>query len=369
MNKRIISIVAAALVCLALSLPVFAEIPAEPSDLLFVSDFADVLSDDTETQIAALGEMMMASGEAQMALVTVDFTDGMDIDEYAYELFNTWGIGDAQLNNGLLILLSIGDDDYYGLQGTGLERELTAGDIDEIMWEYLEPGFAAKDYDAGALSVYKVFAERLGGADAAVQSPAPVPVKPVPEYQYVPEARNSSSFSVVGAIANGIGNFIKGIVFIVVFVLAIVLLSLAPRRSYYRRYYGVPFNPFSRRYVRRYGPGGYWGGYGGPIPGYYSSPIHFWSRPRGFYGPNTHHDHHDHRGGFGGGRSSGGGFGGFSSFGGGSSRGGGAGRRPGGGSSFGGFGGGSRGGFGGGGSRGGGFGGGGSRGGGAGRRK
>jgi hypothetical protein len=55
LKKKIATLLAAVLACLALSLPVFADIPKEPSELLFVSDFADVLTDETETEIAALG--------------------------------------------------------------------------------------------------------------------------------------------------------------------------------------------------------------------------------------------------------------------------------------------------------------------------
>lgn len=39
--------------------------------------------------------------------------------------FNKWGIGDKKANNGLLILLSIGAEDYYAEPGVGLTDVFT----------------------------------------------------------------------------------------------------------------------------------------------------------------------------------------------------------------------------------------------------
>ena len=34
------------------------------------------------------------------------------MEQYAYDMANAWGIGSAEKNNGVLLLLSVGDDDY-----------------------------------------------------------------------------------------------------------------------------------------------------------------------------------------------------------------------------------------------------------------
>lgn len=87
-------------------------------------------------------------------MATVDFTDGEDIADYAYDLFNKWGIGDKKANNGLLILLSIGAEDYYAEPGAGLTDVFTGGVLDAMLYDYLEDDFAAKDYDSGVKKVY-----------------------------------------------------------------------------------------------------------------------------------------------------------------------------------------------------------------------
>ena len=94
-------------------------------------------------------------------VVTVDYTHTASIADYAYELFNEYGIGSNEKNNGLLLLLSIGDDDYYALQGAGLERTFSSGTLSYLLYEYLEPYFAQQEYDSGVLSVFNAFYDEI----------------------------------------------------------------------------------------------------------------------------------------------------------------------------------------------------------------
>lgn len=135
----------------------------QPTDMFYVNDYANVIDEEAEEEMLRYGNQLYEASGAQVVLVTVDFTDGIALEDYAYDLFNAWGIGSADKNNGVLILMSIGDDDYWTMQGEGLEDTLTSGEISGILQEYLEPDFAAKDYSAGAKKVYGAFIKRLGG--------------------------------------------------------------------------------------------------------------------------------------------------------------------------------------------------------------
>lgn len=326
----------------------------EPTSDFYVGDFANVLSDELEQYIVEQNQSLYEQNGAQIAVVTVDFLDGYDIDDYAVTLFNEWEIGSAEYNNGFLILLAIADDNYYSVPGKGLEDVLTGGVIDDLQWNYLEDGFADKDYDRGVRAyfdaVLDVVEEQAGappvsntvGGSAPVQSPQ----QPAP---------GGSSHNVSSGFS--LGSLFVGIVVLII-VLAVVV-SLAGMRTIY-----IGGSPYRRRWL-------FWG----PMVPRPPRPPRPPRRPpppppppRGGFGGGP-----GRPGGFGGSGRPGGGFGSFGNFGGGgSSRGGGASRRPGGSGSrggFGGFGGSSRGGgFGG--SRGGSSRGGGgmSRGGGAGRR-
>ena len=129
----------------------------DPPENTYVADYADVLTADTEQYIIAHNQTLNAATGGAIEVVTVDFLDGMDIADYAYELFNSWGIGDGEADNGLLLLLAIGEENYYAMPGAGIEDALTAATLDDYLWTYLEADFAAGDYDAGVRQVFDAF--------------------------------------------------------------------------------------------------------------------------------------------------------------------------------------------------------------------
>lgn len=258
----------------------------DPSAGFYVADYADVISDETEKAIDALNVQLENTNGAQIVVATVDFLDGENIDDYAYEMFNEWEIGSSEYNNGVLLLLAIGEDNYYCLQGDGISDNLSSGRIQMLLDYNLEPNFAIGDYDAGTMkmvqSLYDVMKDFKG--EAYVAPP-------------INHQGNSSSNQTGSGFMTNVIEIVSSIFF---FVVLAVVLSMVAR---------------PRRYV---GGGGY----------YRRRPIIF----------TTHHHHDRHTGG------GTGSFGGGSSFGGGASRGGGAGRSSFGGGSRSGGGGGSRGG-------------------------
>ncbi|HOD93006.1 MAG TPA: TPM domain-containing protein [Clostridia bacterium] len=157
-----------------------ADIPAPTSDF-YVNDTANVITDQTEKIIIDKNAALYEKTGAQIVVVTVDYTHTASIADYAYELFNEYGIGSNEKNNGLLLLLSIGDDDYYALQGAGLERTFSSGTLSYLLYEYLEPYFAQQEYDSGVLSVFNAFYDEiLAIYDTNIDYEEPIP----DEYEY-----------------------------------------------------------------------------------------------------------------------------------------------------------------------------------------
>jgi uncharacterized protein len=129
----------------------------------YVNDFANVIDEKAENYMVNYGIRLHQDSGAQVVLVTVDSTNGVSMEEYATSLFNSWGVGSADKNNGLLLLLSIKDDDYWAVQGKGIEDTLPNSKIKEILSQYLEPDFAAKTYSNGARKTYGAFIQAMGG--------------------------------------------------------------------------------------------------------------------------------------------------------------------------------------------------------------
>jgi len=307
---------------LLLTCSVFTLAVVDPTDSFYVADYANVLDQNTEAYIVAQNDILYADTGAQICVVTVDFTGSDDIDDYAYKLFNDWGIGSAEKNNGLLLLLSVGADDYYALQGSGLENYLSSGDLGDILYTSLEPDFAGKNYDAGVRKTFDALYKRISsiyGIPSGQSSTTSPPYQNEYYYYDSPEQYEhfDASFSIFGMLSGIIRIFII-LVVLIIFISAVA--GSSTRRVYrgfspfYRTYYHRP--PMHFHYHTMHRPP-----FGGPRPPFGGSGNGFSPRPGNF-------SSHSSNGGFssrgGAGRS---GFSGGRSGGGGSSRGGGAGRR------------------------------------------
>ena len=104
-----------------------ASLPTLPSGQCVVDD-AGVLSSSTVQAITDLNAQLESScNGAQIGVLTVDYTGNYSTEDYATEAFNTWGIGSASENNGVLILLVMesplyDDGDYYVTYGDGFRN-------------------------------------------------------------------------------------------------------------------------------------------------------------------------------------------------------------------------------------------------------
>lgn len=121
------------LVIALLSVPAFAAADISLPD--YVVDDAGVLSPETEDTIRSANAFLEESCRgAQFVVVTVKYTpSGMDREEYATELFDTWHIGDAAENNGFLLLLCTEEDDFWLEAGYGVYNHPHADEIAELV--------------------------------------------------------------------------------------------------------------------------------------------------------------------------------------------------------------------------------------------
>ncbi|MGI6005199.1 MAG: TPM domain-containing protein [Christensenellales bacterium] len=257
----------------------------EPTQDFYVNDFARVLDADTKREIVEANDELDNAFGAQIVVATVDYTDGQDIEDYSYDLFNEWGIGSSDENNGVLLLLVIGQEDYWCTVGTGLENVLTADVIGDILWDHLEEDFASENYSRGVLSTFNALfnevADHYQGAAPPAQSAAPVPTGGTGTARPAQPDRPGSSSA--GSV---IGGLFMALLVIGGIILVIALLA-RPRRPYYYGggpvYGPPPYRPFYRpfwrprpmifhHHHRPHPPHGYHGGTQPPPTGGVGSP-------------------------------------------------------------------------------------------------
>lgn len=135
------------LLTLFLSSNVYAVV--KPSYNFYVNDYADLLSSETENYIMSINQNLNAQTKAQVVVVTVKNLEGNSLEEYATELFRSFGIGDKTLNNGVLILIALEERQSRIEVGYGLEGILNDAKTGRIQDEYMIPYLKENDWDTG----------------------------------------------------------------------------------------------------------------------------------------------------------------------------------------------------------------------------
>lgn len=143
-----------------LSLPALAY-PDSRGDGQYVLDSAGVLSSETEKEIENKNKALFRDSGGEIVIAAVDFLDGQDIDDYTYDMFNMWGIGSKERNNGLLLVMAVAEEDYYCIPGYGIEDYFTGSHLQDMLDEYVEPDFAVGDYDSAARKFFDAAYEEL----------------------------------------------------------------------------------------------------------------------------------------------------------------------------------------------------------------
>ncbi len=130
----------------------------------YALDKSGVLSAETENRIARYNQYLAESCGAQICVVTIptmDYVGYDDIENYAYDLFNAWGIGDKDEDNGVLLLLVTDDELCWCLQGEGIEDTLSSSAISDILTENMQDDFYAGEFDSGTKKTFDALYRRL----------------------------------------------------------------------------------------------------------------------------------------------------------------------------------------------------------------
>ncbi len=123
------------------------EIPAKSGVL--VNDYARVLAPD---QVQALEQKLVAyadSTSTQIAIVIETSLEGEDVFEYSLRIAESWGIGNKEKDNGILLFVAIEDRKLFIHTGMGVQDYLTDNMAKRIIDNIIKPAFKAGDYYQG----------------------------------------------------------------------------------------------------------------------------------------------------------------------------------------------------------------------------
>jgi uncharacterized protein len=128
-----------------------------PEPVGYVNDFGEMLSSDFRQSLEEDLTKFEEETQAEIAVVTVNSLEGTYIEDYAVRLFEQWGIGKKEEDNGLLILIAKEEREFRIEVGYGLEPIITDGRAGRILREQMTPSFKEGDYEQGVkLAIEKI---------------------------------------------------------------------------------------------------------------------------------------------------------------------------------------------------------------------
>jgi uncharacterized protein len=176
------------------------DIPKKPDLQTSLYDYAGILS---ASEKQALEEKLVRysdSTSTQIVIVTVETIKGESIGLLTPKWAHEWGIGQADKDNGILILLAEKEREIWISPGYGVEDRLSAGIVGEMTRNVIIPEFKAGSYYNGLDKGTDAIFELLTG-------------------KYKEERKNLKKGDDGGGGGGGI------FIFIIIFIIIIIILS------------------------------------------------------------------------------------------------------------------------------------------------
>ena len=153
------------LLCLGTTLK--AQLPSPPNPPRLVNDYTGTLS---SSQINALEHKLVAyndSTSTQILVLLVDDLQGYDVHEYATKIGHSWGVGQKDKGNGVVILVKPKNGSEKGQvnisPGYGMEEYVTDATAKRIIENEMIPAFKEGDYYTGINDATDVIMDLCSG--------------------------------------------------------------------------------------------------------------------------------------------------------------------------------------------------------------
>jgi uncharacterized protein len=244
-----------ALLLALVSSAAWAQLPARPDGP--IADYANVLTAaDKATLDAKLRDYNRATGRA-IVVATVPSLDGEEVEPYAQRLAESWGIGGAESENAVLLLVAPAERKLRIHTARGVQERMTDIMSGRIVRDTIVPEFKAGDMSGGIVA----------GVDAIIAQldMDPAQAKAIEEAQAAADRERRSE-----------GGFPIGALFWLVFVFLLFILPMLGRGGRRRRRGRSPWgntardiilweagSAIARSVFNNSGGGSDWGGGGG----------------------------------------------------------------------------------------------------------
>lgn len=149
--------------------------PKKQGQDYYVTNPNAILSSETVFKLDRMSKLIDSLTGAEFAIAAVNDYEGDSDFQFALDLFNKWGIGKKDADNGLLLFLAIDRREYRFIAGYGMESVMPDAYLKRIGEKYLVPKFQVGDYDQGVLDAATFISEVLMSPDIRAELEARLP--------------------------------------------------------------------------------------------------------------------------------------------------------------------------------------------------
>lgn len=114
-----------------------------------IVDEAELISPKVERRLTSALALLERRVGPQFVIVTVNSLDGMPIEEYGQRLGNCWGIGSADRDDGLILLVAPNERKVRIEVGLGLEAVVTDEYAADVVKTRILPPFSRGEMELG----------------------------------------------------------------------------------------------------------------------------------------------------------------------------------------------------------------------------
>ena len=140
-----------------------------------VNDYANMLSASAESRIETVTRELEESDSTQVVVLTIPSLEEEDLEGYSLRVAETWGIGQAEYDNGVLLLVAQAERRVRIEVGYGLEGVFTDLQAGRIIDHDIVPYFKAGQFDEGLVRGVEAIASTVRGEYEASEQTAPRP--------------------------------------------------------------------------------------------------------------------------------------------------------------------------------------------------
>ena len=134
--------------------------PKKHGQAFYVANPDAILPDSSVAWLNNCAARLEDATRVQLCVVALESISGSEAFDFAYELFQRWGLGREGQNTGVLMLFVLDSHDIRIMTGVGIEGVLTDAQCSKIIHDDMIPAFRTGAYGdglcLGALRIYEI---------------------------------------------------------------------------------------------------------------------------------------------------------------------------------------------------------------------